>query len=270
MNLWGLRPQALMRELAANTAMAIPAIRRSRLKGLRTRAASPQSEAGKIVAEFDFLCDSAGDIEGKVVLEIGPGDALGLAPLFITAGAAGYIAVDRFLGDIWGIGAKGLYDELERLRGPFASGWREQVTLVRQSIEKTLAGVPRADVILSFDVIEHLLDLPHAVRNMSSLLKSDGRMIHRVDYGPHGVWLSTDDPLNFLSVPGWLWTAIGSNRGYPNRVRHRQVVQLLEAQGLRVAERITRRQGTDVMDAELACEFQAVPRLGRPFAQGPA
>ena len=144
MNLWGLRPQALMRELAANTAMAIPAIRRSRLKGLRTRAASPQSEAGKIVAEFDFLCDSAGDIAGKVVLEIGPGDALGLAPLFITAGAARYIAVDRFLGDVWGIGAKGLYDELERLRGSFTSGWREQVTLVRQSIEETVEGVPRA------------------------------------------------------------------------------------------------------------------------------
>ena len=269
MNLWGLPAQALIRELAANTAMAIPAVRRRRLRGLRTRAPSPQPEARKIAAQFEFLRDSAADIAGKVVVEIGPGDALGLAPLFIAAGAERYVAVDRFLGDVWGSGAHGLYQELERLCGPFPIGWRNQVTLVRHSIEKTIAGVPRADVILSFDVIEHLLDLPHAVRNMSSLLKPEGRMIHRIDYGPHGVWLSSDDPLSFLSVPGWLWTAIGSNRGYPNRVRHRQFVQLLEAQGLRVAERITRRQGADVMDAELACAFPAAPRLGRAFAHEP-
>jgi len=270
MNLWGLPPQAIARELAANTAMAFPAIRRNRLRGLRTRAPSPQFEARKIAAQFEFLRDSAGDIAGKVVVEIGPGDALGLAPLFIAAGAARYVAVDRFLGDVWGIGANALYDEIERLRSPFPSGWREQVTLVRHSIEHTVAGVPPADIILSFDVIEHLRDLPRAVRNMSSLLKRDGRMVHRIDYGPHGVWLSTDDPLSFLAVPNWLWTAIGSNRGYPNRVRHQQLVRLLEAQGLHMAERITRRQGTDVMDAELVCAFQPALRLGRPFAPEPA
>jgi SAM-dependent methyltransferase len=270
MNLWGLPAQTLIRELTANTAMAFPVIRRNRLKGMRTRAQSAQFEARKIGAQFDFLRDSAGDIAGKVVVEIGPGDALGLAPLFIAAGAARYVAVDRFLGDVWGIGADSLYDEIERLRGSFPTGWREQVTLVKDSIELTVAGVPPADIILSFDVIEHLRDLPHAVRNMSSLLKRDGRMIHRIDYGPHGVWLATDDPLSFLSVPNWLWTAIGSNRGYPNRVRHQQLVQLLKAQGLHVAERITRSQGTDVMDAELVCAFQAAPRLGRPFAQEPA
>ena len=270
MNLWGLPPQAIARELAANTAMAFPAIRRNRLRGLRTRAPSPQFEARKIAAQFEFLRDSAGDIAGKVVVEIGPGDALGLAPLFIAAGAARYVAVDRFLGDVWGIGANALYDEIERLRSPFPSGWREQVTLVRHSIEHTVAGVPPADIILSFDVIEHLRDLPRAVRNMSSLLKRDGRMVHRIDYGPHGVWLSTDDPLSFLAVPNWLWTAIGSNRGYPNRVRHQQLVRLLEAQGLHMAERITRRQGTDVMDAELVCAFQPSLRLGRPFAPEPA
>jgi SAM-dependent methyltransferase len=270
MNLWGLPPQAFIRELAANTAMAFPAVRRSRLKGMRTRAPSPQFEARKIGAQFDFLRDSAGAIEGKVVVEIGPGDALGLAPLFISAGAARFVAVDRFLGDVWGSAANSLYDELERLHGPFRVGWRDQVTLVRHSIEETVAGVPAADIILSFDVIEHLLDLPKAVRNMSELLNPDGHMIHRVDYGPHGVWLSTEDPLRFLSVPNWVWSALGSNRGYPNRVRHQKFVDLLNVQGLRVAERITRRQGTDVMDAEVVCAFQAAPRLGRAFVEVPA
>lgn len=267
MNLWGLPPPAFMRELAANTAMSLPLVRRNRLKGLRTRAPSARFEARKIGAQFDFLRDSAGELEGKVVVEIGPGDAVGLAPLFISAGAARYVAVDRFLGDVWGGSANAVYDEIARLRGPFCSGWRERVTLVRHSIEQSIAGVPPADVILSFDVMEHLLELPRAVRNLSSLLKPAGRMIHRIDYGPHGVWLSTQDPLSFLTVPQWLWLAIGSNRGYPNRVRHRQFVQLLESEGLHVAERITRRQGTDVMDAEVACAFQGAPCLGRAFEE---
>jgi SAM-dependent methyltransferase len=270
MNLWSLPPRTLCRELSANTAMAFHVLRRNRLKGMRTRTPSPHFEARKIGAQFDFLRDSAGDIEGKVVVEIGPGDAVGLAPLFISAGAARYFAVDRFLGDVWGNAAISVYDEIERLRNPFPSGWRSQVTLVRHSIENTVADVPAADIILSFDVIEHLRDLPQAVRNMSALLKPGGRMIHRIDYGPHGVWLSTQDPLRFLSVPNWLWTALGSNRGYPNRVRHQKFVELLEARGLHVAERITRRQGTDVMDAEVACAFRDAPQLGRAFVEVPA
>jgi hypothetical protein len=106
--------------------------------------------------------------------------------------------------------------------------------------------------------------VPLAVRHMSGMLKPGGRMIHRVDYGPHGVWLAAADPLSFLRVPRWLWAAIGSNRGYPNRVRHPQLVQLLRDQGLHVCERITREHGRDVMDAELVCGFEPVV-LGRPF-----
>jgi SAM-dependent methyltransferase len=269
MRLWGLPPQALARELLANTAMKVPAIRRRRLKGMRTRAESPQFEARKIVAEFDFMRDSAPDIAGRTIVEIGPGDAIGLAPLFISAGASRYVAVDRFLGDIWGPQAAVLYDEIEKLWGPFRANWREQVGLVSHSIEQGAEAIPKADLIVSFDVVEHLIDVRRAVRNMSAVLKPDGRMVHRVDYGPHGVWLTTKDPLAFLSVPEWLWDAIGSSRGYPNRVRHEEFVRLLQARGLHVTQRVTRVQGTDVMDAELVCAFQFAPQLGQPFRQDP-
>jgi SAM-dependent methyltransferase len=265
LKLWGVTPPALFRELAANVAMGIPAIRRRRLLGLRTANSLVQREAAKISAEFEFLHDSAGSLAGKTVLEIGPGDAIGLAPLFISAGAARYIALDRFLGDIWGPHARSLYDQLERTRGGFTPRWRQQVGLVRSSIETTSQTCPTADLIVSFDVVEHLADLPRAVRNMAAMLKPGGRMIHRVDYGPHGIWLSARDPLSFLRVPDWLWRAIGSNRGYPNRVRHSQFVQLLRLQKLQVSERITGQHGADVMDAEVVCALERSVALGRPF-----
>jgi SAM-dependent methyltransferase len=264
-DLWGLTAPALLRELGANVAMGIPPIRRRRLKGLRTGNNQTQLEAAKIAAEFDFLHDSAGPLTNKTVVEIGPGDAIGLAPLFISGGAARYIALDRFLGDVWGARAHALYDQIAALRGPFEPTWQTKVELLRVSIEQADQALPAADLIVSFDVIEHLADVPLAVRHMGRMLKPNGRMVHRIDYGPHGVWLSAQDPLSFLRVPRWLWLAIGSNRGYPNRLRHPQLVQLLRQQGLHVCERITREHGSDVMDAELVCGFEPTAVLGRPF-----
>lgn len=267
MQLWGLSSATLARELVANGAMAVPAIRRRRLQGMRTRSGSTEFEALKILAQFEFLRGSAGCIQDRVVAEIGPGDAIGLAPLFITAGACRYIAIDRFLGDIWGDAAARLYECIEHLHGPFAGNWRERIEVVRHSIEQPARATAPADVLLSFDVIEHLRDVPRAVRNMRRMLKADGRMIHRVDYGPHGAWLATEDPLAFLSVPQWLWSAMGSHRGHPNRVRHEELVRLLRSEGLQVTERATRARGPDVLDAELACAFQAAPGLGSAYRE---
>jgi len=266
MRLWGLAAPTLLREFAANMAMGIPPIRRRRLLGLRTGSPRADREVDKLVAEFDFLLDSAGSVRGQTVVEIGPGDAIGLAPLFIAAGAARYVAIDRFLGNVWGPRAEALYAAIAERRGPFPPDWRERVELMPHSIEELPAMEPIADVIVSFDVIEHLVDVRRAVGKMASVLKPQGRMIHRVDYGPHGVWVSTSDPLSFLAVPNWLWAAIGSNRGYPNRVRHGQLVDFLRAQNLQVAERITRRYASDVLDAELLCGFNSSGQLGRPFA----
>lgn len=265
MRLWGLAAPALLREFAANVAMAIPPIRRRRLLGLRTGNGHTGREVDKLVAEFDFLLDSAGPVAGKTIVEIGPGDAIGLAPLFISAGAARYVAVDRFLGDVWGRRAETLYAAIAQRRGPFSPDWRERVALIPHSIEELPPMAPIADVIVSFDVVEHLADVHRAVSRMAAVLKPQGRMVHRVDYGPHGVWVSTSDPLSFLKVPDWLWAAIGSNRGYPNRVRHAQLVDSLRRQRLQVSERITRRHAGDVLDAELVCGFDGPGRLGRPF-----
>ncbi len=269
MKLWGLSPIVLVRELLANAAMQIPLVRNRRLAGQRTSHSSLHVEAEKLAAEFDFFVDSIGSVSGKVIVEIGPGDALGLAPLFLSAGAARYVGIDRFRGNVWGRRASALYDELERQRGPFVAAWRDRVELVDVAIEEAPPQLPSADVIVSFDVVEHLTDLASATRNMAAILKADGLMIHRIDYGPHGVWLSTTDPLSFLQVPGWLWSAIGSNRGYPNRARHSQVVRLFEETGLLVAGRVTRSCGNDALDAEVACASAIAPRLGRRFEIAP-
>ncbi len=90
--------------LAANLAMGVPAIRAARVRMGRTTGASPDDKAREILAQFLFFTGTIGpdELRGKTVLEIGPGDAIPLAPLFLGAGAARYVALDRFLGEVVG------------------------------------------------------------------------------------------------------------------------------------------------------------------------
>ncbi|SUS08923.1 hypothetical protein DF3PB_950013 [uncultured Defluviicoccus sp.] len=64
-------------------------------------------------------------------------------------------------------------------------------------------------------------------------------MIHRVDYGPHDCWTLYENPLTFLAIPEFLWRLMGNQRGYPNRVRHCEVIDTLNLLGVRVIDRVT-------------------------------
>jgi SAM-dependent methyltransferase len=299
----------IAREVAANLAMSIPLISDSRVKKGRTVAVSIEAKARIIVAQFAFFLDSIGPdkLQGRSVMEIGPGDSIPLGILLLGAGARSYVALDRFLGDVDGAAALQLYDAVLSLAQPSivaglrskgietsAHGLRnlvissEHISLVRSSIEADNAALEStADYIVSFNVCEHLADLDRAVANMARLLVPTGKMIHRVDYGPHDVWQQYANPLVFLTVPAPAWTLMSSHRGCPNRVRHRQLLEMLRSRGFAVADRVGTRTAmscvdevrkdlsaefrslTDadlsVLDAEIACVFDGLPQLGRPF-----
>ena len=222
-----MRLRHIAREVAANAAMGIPAIRAARLRRARTITEDAVAQAKAVVSQFDFFCRSIGSVHGKTILEIGAGDTVALAPLFIGAGAERYVVIDRFLGAIDGQAANGIYSELERIAF-VPREWWGKLSIHRTSIENAApAHLGEVDVIVSFNVLEHLSDLSAAFEQMAKFLKHDGMMVHRIDYGPHDVWQSCENPLEFLTVPDWLWSLMGRNRGYPNRVRHGEVLRML-------------------------------------------
>jgi SAM-dependent methyltransferase len=302
------RVNDVARELVANFAMGIPAVRTLRVSRGRTVGASIATKARSVVAQFEFFMDTIGreDLRGKTVVEIGPGDAIPLALLFIGAGADRYVAIDRFLGDVFGEDAMTLYREVLALTAPevraglqargFGTSAGDLVTLfrsrhvalIREGIEREVPQDAReADFIVSFNVCEHLADLGRALRNMAALLSPDGRMIHRIDYGPHDLWQSYGNPLAFLTVPGRLWNMMSSNRGCPNRVRHREFLGMAGALGLssldrpgrcaslaevreikpRLAARFGQLSDEDlrILDAEIVLGFKPDLRLGRAY-----
>lgn len=272
----------IARELAANLAMGIPTIKSRRVRKGRTIGVAAEVKAQLVLDQFNFFIEAIGrrPIQGKVVAEIGPGDAIPLAPLFLAAGARSYIAVDRFLGEVHGAEAYRLYRAVvellpERLSSGLhdlcgAAGCESVEELLRLPDRVRLHRFPieqpddsmrgQADYVVSFNVCEHLADLPRAFRGMRSLLAPEGLMIHRVDYGPHDVWVTGyNNPLAFLTVPRPIWRAMTSNRGCPNRVRHAQLMAMIRALGFECADRIGHRASDVAIDearAHLSSEFR--------------
>src|SRR5262249_8561963 len=117
------------REIAANIAMGIPAVRSARLRRIRTMVPDPAEPPARLSEQLAFFASAIGPFEGKTIVELGPGDSIALAPLFIEAGAAKYIAIDRFLGDVYGPSATRLYHLIA------AAGWQNHVELHACSIE---------------------------------------------------------------------------------------------------------------------------------------
>lgn len=233
--------------------MSSQLVRALRLRRQRTTSSILANQVETTIRQMSFFYDELGGrrLDDATVVEIGPGDAIPLAFLFLALGAKRYVAVDRYRGRVFSNTAMDLYRAVaaqlpptwdRRVRAEFArivGGGRfprelldsSRVVFDNSPIE-TLANVGYADLIVSFNVLEHCSDVVLALRNMASVLSENGLMIHRIDYSAHDIWRSYDNPLEFLTFSERLWILMGSNRGYPNRARHSRVLEAIRASGL--------------------------------------
>lgn len=75
------------------------------------------------------------------------------------------------------------------------------------------------DMIISRAVMEHVYNIDAAFYNMDKLLKSDGYMIHNIDFRDHGIFTSAGmHPLTFLTIPDKIWKLMTKDSGKPNRL----------------------------------------------------
>ena len=233
----------IARELLANFLMGNTGFRWIRKLFPRTICSDTSQQTNKILDQYDFFKKLIGEsnIKDKVIIEIGPGDAIPLAFLFLADGAKKYIAVDRFIGNIGNNYARNVYLRLIKQKTEindkdFIDSMlknNSSISIFPYSIESfsSTMPIPKGDIIISNNVVEHLSDLNSAFQNMRGFLSEDGLMIHKVDYGPHGLDRHYENPLTFLTIQERLWTLMGSNRGYPNRQRNSQVLTALENAG---------------------------------------
>jgi hypothetical protein len=221
-------------DVAKNVAMAIPAIRQARLKGART-SGDPTAEglADRVDLLRGALDDACGGVRGKSVLEIGPGDNLCSGLALLAVGARNYTAIDRFPGNYRSDQALAWYAALAARDGPLASLDDARIRLVEGAVE-TMHDLGRFDIVCSRAVGEHVRSVPAFARFTRDSLAPGGTAVHIVDFSGHH-WHDDGDPELFRRFPDWLWRAMGSNRGLPNRVPYLAFVSAFEDAGLQTA-----------------------------------
>lgn len=243
-------------------------------------------------------------LEGKTVLEIGPGDNLGVALKFLAAGASQVCCIDKYYSvrdaryeqqvyaalraECGGIGqqrfdaaitlANGVAVKSERLKYIYGTG-----------IEDAERLFPPAsfDFVVSRAVLMEIHRPDAGLAAMARLLRPGGVMIHKIapchDYGIFT--RNRYNPLEYLTVPDWLYERMSCDSGKPNRLFIPQYRDALTRSGCQVEFHITSVLGSDAKefppgvfriergvhysDETLALVHQIRPRLRRRFRELP-
>jgi SAM-dependent methyltransferase len=210
----------------------------------------------RVFGEYDRWVEP-GAWRGRRILEIGPGDNLGVALKFLAAGAAQVVALDKFYSNRDPRQERRIYLALrqrlnsqERLAFDAAVDLGEEVKFDRtrlvysygQGIEEAEAvlGAARFDAIVSRAVLEELDDLDSVFAALDRLLAPGGVQIHRVDLRDYGT-LSRHGyhPLEFLTVPDKVYR-YASKYSRPNRMRIDYYRRKADGCGYDASFRITR------------------------------
>lgn len=174
-------------------------------------------------------------IRGKRILEVGPGDNLGVALRLYAAGATQVVCLDKFfarrdesrqlqvyraLRDTLTAAERGRFDAAISLDGPQARIQPECVRyLYGSSAEEAPAslGGDGFDVVVSRAVIWEIHDTERALAGLNAVLRPGGRMVHKIACID---WMFRDQgyhPLEFLTVNDRLYRWIAQDSGKSNR-----------------------------------------------------
>jgi SAM-dependent methyltransferase len=186
-------------------------------------------------------------LKGRVVLEYGPGDILGVALLFYAHGAERVCCVDRF--PLSKLSTKNidayqyLLDSLtgrerERADNAFkesgnpASGFNQSAIDYRVARNGLSGSEKEYDMIISRAVLEHVNNLEETMLDVKRGMKPGGVSIHQVDLKSHG--LDRYTAFDFLTWPEIAYRLMYSHKGFPNRWRVDKYKELAASSHLRV------------------------------------
>jgi SAM-dependent methyltransferase len=188
-------------------------------------------------------------LQDKSILEIGPGDNVGIAIKFLVAGAKQVVCLDKFfsmqdweqqcsiyqaLREQLNSDEQQIFDDVIDLEhGIVGDRFIVPPDLSRSKTNSSKlvymygSGIEEAeelfepesfDLIISRAVFEHVYDPDAAFSVMHTLLKPDGYMLHKIDFRDHGIFSKhKHHPLTFLTIPDPIYRLMVYDSGKPNR-----------------------------------------------------
>lgn len=159
------------------------------------------------------------DFAGASVLEIGPGDNVGVLLLFLVHGAGRAWAVDKYyalrdpeterqiyleLRQGLSVEMRQRFDEIVDLQHGQVRFDTSRLSVVHGldagKLEQALADAS-VDLVLSRAVLQEIRDITPALCALDRVLKPGGRMIHKIDLRDHGMFSALGfHPREFLTI----------------------------------------------------------------------
>lgn len=196
-----------------------------------------------VASDFETIARHAGIAEarlytGRTVLELGPGDTMGVSLVARLRGALGCAGFDAF--DIRSRDRA----YLDAIYGPIAQAeGREDGAKAAWSLVEACPhvvardalrrGGKRFDLVLSRAVLEHVKDLDALFSLAREVSTDDAAWLHEVDLRDHGIEFA--HPLDFLRFSGHTWHTMTSHTDAPSRARASAYLELGQRHGLTLA-----------------------------------
>ncbi len=188
-------------------------------------------------------------LDNLSVLELGPGDNLGIGLITLFNGAKKYSTLDvnNLIGKSFDLG---FYDSFFNYLTQRSICSSETVELLRAQVNKLKRNEPemlnyscRSDFDLmeafkyeSFDIVfsqaafEHFNDFNATVEQLSSVVGDDAYLIAEVDLSTHSRFIREIDPLSIYRYPDVIYNLITTSAS-PNRLRPFEYEEILERHG---------------------------------------
>jgi SAM-dependent methyltransferase len=174
-------------------------------------------------------------VAGKRVIELGPGYNIGVPLLFAADGAEMVVGIDKFVPLQTHEDFVRFYSRLRGSLSPSQQASFDRAMEIQPKItlhpehavyidHKDLAdcvqtmGTGSYDLIVSNAVMEEIYDPTPFLRAQDELLRPGGVMVHRIDLRDYGMFSKHGfHPLEFLTVPEWVYKRMVSGSGQPDR-----------------------------------------------------